>query len=389
MEKKMEKENFSRGFSLKNIQVTDLFFKQLMDTVREEMIPYQWAVLNDEVEEAEPSFCMRNFRLAAKLGEKRRAEGQESLPVWPTDNFNLVPEDMEHLEDRFYGFVFQDTDFSKWIEAVGYSLSQHPDPALEELADSAIDVVCAAMKFADYIDGAFGPEAGKSKGYPGHEIAEIALGRLYETTREERYLRLAKFFIDERGQKPYYFDAEHHVERKAEEEDYFYHQAHRPVRQQDEAVGHAVRAVYLYTGMAEVAKYTGDEELKKACEKLWDSIEHEKMYITGGIGGTPEGEAFSYRYHLPNDRMYNETRASIGLVFFVGKMLEMSPKSCYGDVMERALYNGIISGMALDGKSFFYVNPMEVEPEGCENWPEVLLPPPFAVHRYRFLSQCL
>lgn len=144
MEKKMEKENFSRGFSLKNIQVTDLFFKQLMDTVREEMIPYQWAALNDEVEGAEPSFCMRNFRLAAKLGEKRRAEGQESLPVWPMDNFNLVPEDMEHLEDRFYGFVFQDTDFSKWIEAVGYSLSQHPDPALEKLADLAIDVVCAA-----------------------------------------------------------------------------------------------------------------------------------------------------------------------------------------------------------------------------------------------------
>lgn len=421
MEKKMEKENFSRGFSLKNIQVTDAFFKQLMDTVREEMIPYQWAALNDEVEGAEPSFCMRNFRVAAKLGEKRRAEGQESLPVWPIDNFNLVPEDMDHLEDRFYGFVFQDTDFSKWIEAVGYSLSQHPDPALEKLADSAIDVVCAAqyedgyldtfyiindpakrftnlkdhhelycfghlvegaiayyeatgkdkllraaMKFADYIDSVFGPEAGKCKGYPGHEIAEMALGRLYETTGEERYLRLAKFFIDERGKRPYYFDTEHQVERKDEKEDYFYHQAHRPVRQQDEAVGHAVRAVYLYTGMAEVAKYTGDEELKKACEKLWDSIEHEKMYITGGIGATPEGEAFSYPYHLPNDRMYNETCASIGLVFFARRMLEMSPKSCYADVMERALYNGIISGMALDGKSFFYVNPMEVEPEGCK-----------------------
>lgn len=420
----MEQENFSRGFSLKNIQVTDAFFKHLMDTVREEMIPYQWAALNDEVEGAEPSFCMRNFRVAAKLGEKRRAEGQESLPVWPIDNFNLVPEDMTHLEDRFYGFVFQDTDFSKWIEAVGYSLSQHPDPALEKLADSAIDVVCAAqyedgyldtfyiindpakrftnlkdhhelycfghlvegaiayyeatgkekllhaaMKFADYIDNVFGPEEGKCKGYPGHEIAEMALGRLYEITGDERYLRLAKFFIDERGKRPYYFDTEHHVERKDEKEDYFYHQAHRPVRQQHEAVGHAVRAVYLYTGMAEVAKYTGDEELKKACEKLWDSIEHEKMYITGGIGATPEGEAFSYPYHLPNDRMYNETCASIGLVFFARRMLEMSPKSCYADVMERALYNGIISGMALDGKSFFYVNPMEVEPEGCKQDP--------------------
>lgn len=412
---------FSKGFNLKNVKVTDLFLGRLMDTVREEVIPYQWAALNDEVEGAAPSFCMRNFRVAAKLGERRRKEGQESLPVWPVDNFNLVPEDLTDLEDRFYGFVFQDTDFSKWIEAVGYSLTQHPDAELEKLADQAIDIVCAAqyedgyldtfyiindpskrftnlrdhhelycfghltegaiayyeatgkdkllkaaMRFADFLVDKFGTEEGKCKGYPGHEIAEMALGRLYETTGEVKYLHLAEFFINERGKKPYYFDEERQISRKEGEEDYYYHQAHRPVREQDEAVGHAVRAVYLYTGMAQVAKYTGDEELKHACERLWNSIEQEKLYITGGIGGTPEGEAFSYPFHLPNDRMYNETCASIGLVFFARRMLEMSPKSCYADVMERAIYNGVISGMALDGKSFFYVNPMEVEPEGCK-----------------------
>ena len=416
----MESRNFSRGFDLKKIRVTDRFWARMMETVRKEVIPYQWAALNDEVEGAPPSFCMRNFRVAASLAKKRRRMGQESLPVYPVDEFNLVPEDMENLEDRFYGFVFQDTDFSKWIEAVGYSLAAHPDDELEKLADAAIDIVCeaqyedgyldtfyiindpskrftnlkdhhelycfghlaegavayyeatgkdkllkAAMRFADYIAEVFGPEEGKCKGYPGHEIAEMALGRLYETTGEKKYLELARFFIDERGKKPYYFDREQGIERPEEIEDYYYHQAHRPVREQDEAVGHAVRAVYLYTAMAQVAKFTGDESLKQACERLWDSIEHQKLYITGGIGGTPEGEAFSYPYHLPNDRMYNETCASIGLVFFARRMLEMSPEGRYGDVMERALYNGVISGMALDGKSFFYVNPLEVEPEGC------------------------
>ena len=140
---------------------------------------------------------------------------------------------------------------------------------------------------------------------------------------------------------------------------YFYNQAHLPVRQQDEAVGHAVRAVYLYSGMADIARLTEDETLYQSCEKLWDSMANEKMYITGGIGGTQIGEAFSYPYDLPNDTAYAETCASIGLVFFARRMLEIAPKAKYADVMERALYNGILSGMELDGKSFFYVNPLE------------------------------
>lgn len=413
----------SKGISLKKINVTDRFLKREMELARTEVIPYQWEALNDNVEGAEPSFCMRNFKLAAKLGEKRRALGQESLPVWTTEEFNLVPEKGKPMEDRFYGFVFQDTDFSKWIEAVGYSLAAHPDPELEKLADHAIDIVCvaqyedgyldtfyiindpskrltnlrdhhelycfghltegavayyegtgkdkllkAAMRFADYVEAHFGEEPEKCKGYPGHEIAEMALGRLYELTGEDRYLKLAAFFVNERGKKPYYFDKEHGIVRDpGEDNDDYYHQAHLPVREQKEAVGHAVRAVYLYTGMAIIAKYTNDESLKSACERLWDSMTNEKMYVTGGIGGTPEGEAFSYPFHLPNDRMYNESCAAIGLAFFARRMLEMSPKNKYADAMERAIYNTVLGGMALDGKSFFYVNPMEAYPEGIRH----------------------
>ena len=415
----MEKNMYSRPLSLRSMKINDKFWKQEMEVVRKEVIPYQWAALNDQVEGAAPSFCMRNFKVAGKQNKERKEQGKAFIePKYTFRGFESLPEDPNHPEDKFYGFVFQDSDFSKWIEAVGYSLTQHPDPKLEAIADGAIDIVCAAQqddgyldtyyiingkdkiftnlkdhhelycmghliegavayyeatgkdkllkaaaRFADYAAAHFGPEEGKCKGYPGHEIAEMALVRLYEVTKEPRYLELSKFFIDERGKRPYYFDKEHPEEvKKGHENDlrYFYNQAHLPVRQQDEAVGHAVRAVYLYSGMADIARLTEDETLYQSCEKLWDSMANEKMYITGGIGGTQIGEAFSYPYDLPNDTAYAETCASIGLVFFARRMLEIKPDAKYANVMERALYNGILSGMALDGKSFFYVNPLEV-----------------------------
>ena len=420
----MDKKMYSHPLSLRSMQINDSFWKREMELVRKEVIPYQWEALNDRVEGAAPSFAMRNFKVAAKKNQERRERGDAfKEPEYTFRGFETLPEDPEHLEDKFYGFVFQDSDFSKWIEAVGYSLTQHPDPELERIADGAIDIVCAAQqddgyldtyyiingknhiftnlkdhhelycmghliegavayyeatgkdkllkaaaRFADYAAAHFGAEEGKCKGYPGHEIAEMALVRLYDVTGEARYLELSKFFIDERGKRPYYFDKEHPEEVKRGHEDdlrYAYNQAHMPVREQDEAVGHSVRAVYLYSGMADIARMTGDESLYAACEKLWDSITKEKMYITGGIGGTHIGEAFSFPYDLPNDTAYAETCASIGLVFFARRMLEICPDAKYADVMELALYNGILSGMALDGKSFFYVNPLEVLPEAC------------------------
>ena len=330
---------------------------------------------------------------------------------------------MEHLEDRFYGFLFQDSDFSKWIEAVAYSLTQHPDEELERIADGAIDIVCAAQqdngyldtyyiindmskvftnlrdnhelycfghltegavayyeatgkdkllnaarRFADYVYDCFGEEEGKKKGYPGHEIAEVALMRLYDVTGEEKYRRLAEFFINRRGTRPYYFDEEHpEVVKKGHENElrYFYHQAHLPVREQDEAFGHSVRAVYLYSGMADVARVDDDDALYEACLKLWNNVTQKKMYVTGGIGATHLGEAFSFNYDLPNDTAYSETCAAIGLVFFARRMLEIKPDRSFSDVMERALYNTVLAGMAADGKSFFYVNPLEVYPKAC------------------------
>ena len=419
----MNKEQFSSPISLRQVQVTDSFWKKEMELVRTEVIPYQWAALNDQVEGAAPSFCMHNFKAAGKLNQEKRELGDSfEEPVYTFRGFETLPEDPKHLDDKFYGFVFQDSDFYKWIEAVGYSLTRHPDPQLEAIADGAIDIVCAAQqedgyldtyyilngkdriftnlrdnhelyclghllegavayyqatgkdkllkaasRYADYVADYFGPEEGKCKGYPGHEIAEMALVRLYETTQDPKYLKLAKYFIDERGTRPYYFDKEHPEEVKKNPNGlrYAYNQAHLPVREQDEAVGHAVRAVYLYSGMADIARLTEDDSLFDACRTLWDNIIQKKLYITGGIGATHIGEAFSFNYDLPNDTAYAETCASIGLVFFARRMLEICPDAQYADVMEQALYNTVLAGMALDGKSFFYVNPLEVLPEAC------------------------
>lgn len=421
----MNENYYTTPVSLRKVRITDSFWKNEMELVREEILPYQWDALNDQVEGAEPSFCMRNFQVAGKQNEERKEQGESfEEPQYTFRGFQALPEDMEHLEDKFYGFVFQDSDFYKWVEAVAYSLTQHPDPELEKRADDAIDIVCAAQqedgyldtyyiingkdkifsnlrdhhelycfghltegavayyqatgkdkllnaakRFADYIDNYFGPEEGKCKGYPGHEIAEMALVRLYEATGEKKYLDLSYFFVNERGRRPYYFDGEDHPEKieKGHEEDlrYFYHQAHVPVRQQDEVTGNAVRGVYLYSGMADLARLYQDRELFDACEKLWDNMVSQKMYITGGIGATHLGEAFSYRYDLPNDTAYAETCAAIGLVFWARRMLQIRPDSKYADAMERALYNGVLSGMALDGRSFFYVNPLEAAPEAC------------------------
>lgn len=420
----MNKNNMSNPIALTSFKVNDSFWRREIETVRTEVIPYQWAALNDMVEGASPSYCMHNYKVAGKLNILRQKYGpnygkSEKLPFfWGTD-----AKDPKNPDDHFYGFVFQDSDFSKWVEAVAYSLTQHPDAELEATADEAIDIVCkaqlengyldtfyiisdydkaftdlrdahelycfghltegavayyqatgkdkllnAARKFADYIYSKFGEEDGKIHGYPGHEIAEMALVRLYTVTGDDKYLALSKYFVDERGKRPYYFDSEQNRMPSPEDMDkerYAYNQAHKPVRMQTEAVGHAVRAVYLYSGMADVARLTGDDDLFNVCDRLFENIIKKRMYVTGGIGSTSIGESFTLDYDLPNDTAYAETCAAIGLIFFARRMLQIKPDRKYSDIMERALYNGVLSGMALDGKSFFYVNPLEVTPENC------------------------
>ncbi|TYP78925.1 glycoside hydrolase family 127 protein [Paenibacillus methanolicus] len=392
--------------SYREVRVHDPFWTKYVALVRDEVIPYQWEALNDRIEGASPSHALQNYRIAA---------GEE--------------------EGAFYGYIFQDSDVTKWLEAVAYSLASVPNPKLEQLADATIELLaraqqpdgylntyftighqderwinerdnhelyCAghmieaavayyettgkgklldiACKFADYIDTVFGVEAGQKRGYPGHQGIELALVRLYEATGQPRYLKLSEYFINERGQEPNYFrlEADGRAARFGQNyllrEPYYslykdgfaYNQSHLPVRRQRHAAGHAVRAVYMYAGMADVAAAFKDPELIEACRKLWDNVTQRQMYITGGIGSNHDGEAFSFDYDLPNDTAYTETCASIGLIFWAHRMQRLDPDRKYADVIERALYNGTISGMALDGKSFFYVNPLEVWPQACQ-----------------------
>ncbi|AQR93686.1 glycoside hydrolase family 127 protein [Clostridium saccharoperbutylacetonicum] len=393
----------TKEIPLSNVKIKDNFWSHYRKLAREVVIPYQWEAINDRSPDAEPSHALKNFRIAA---------GIET--------------------GEFHGMVFQDSDVSKWLEAVGFSLQTHPDPELEKNADDVIDILemaqrpdgylntyfilkepenrwrnlaechelyCAghffeaavayynatnkrkvldiACKFADYISDTFGPEEGKIHGYDGHEEVELALFKLYKVTGNKKYLNLSKYFLDERGAEPDFFDMQWEERGRKDfwqggvkrEWGKTYFQTHLPVRQQESAEGHAVRVVYMCMAMADVAAETGDVELFKACKKLWKNIILKRMYITGGIGSTSIGESFTFDYDLPNDMVYGETCASVGLAFFAHRMLMIEPKSEYADVMESALYNTIIGGMAQDGKSFFYVNPLEVNPEACEKNP--------------------
>ena len=222
-------------------------------------------------------------------------------------------------------------------------------------------------RLADHIISMFGED--KEPGIPGHQEVEIGLMKLYRATGKEKYKDMARYFLEERGKNPNYFYEEkkkrgwqHWGQYSLEPLDQRYTQTHATIYEQKEAVGHSVRAVYMYTAMADLAGEDKDQRLYEACQTLWDNIVKKRMYITGGIGSTVEGEAFTIDYDLPNDMAYAETCASIGMIFFAKRMLEIKPLGIYADIMEREFYNGTISGIQLDGKQFFYVNPLEVNP---------------------------
>ena len=315
--------------------------------------------------------------------------------------------------------VFWESDVAKWMEAAAYSLRTHPDSGLEEQLESTITLLARAQqpdgyinayytvvepgkrwtnlrdkhelycaghlieaavahfettgrrhfmdvmcRFADHIALQFGREPAKRRGYCGHPEIELALVRLFRATGEQRYLDLAKYFVDERGAKPHYFDTEA-VARGEDPKSYAprthdYTQAHLPVREQTRAVGHAVRALYLYSGMADVARETGDKTLLETCGRLWESVYRRQMYITGGLGPSRDNEGFTYDYDLPNESAYAETCASIASVFWNHRLLQTRCESRFADEIERALYNGVLSGVSMDGSRFFYVNPLEM-----------------------------
>lgn len=301
---------------------------------------------------------------------------------------------------------FWDSDVAKWIEGAAYIVGKHPDKELERRIESLIDCIeknqgedgyfniyytvcekdrftnrnnhelyCAGHlfeaavayaeatgrerflrlmeKYADYIYKVFVQD--KSAGFvtPGHEEIELALVRLYRYTGRKKYIELAAFFINERGKHEEYKDF-------CTKEYADYNQSHIPVREQREAAGHAVRAMYLYCAMADLALELEDDELKKACLALFDDIVNRKMYVTGGIGSCYLGECFAKPYALPNDQAYAETCAGIGLMFFCLRMQRLDNRAVYADVIERVLYNGVLAALSLDGKAFFYENPLEI-----------------------------
>ncbi len=223
-----------------------------------------------------------------------------------------------------------------------------------------LDAVC---RYADYIDATFGPEEGKRPGYCGHEEIELALIKLYHATAEPRYLRLCQYFVEERGKRPHYFDLE--ARQRGElpvdfwARTYEYNQSHIPVRQQHEIVGHAVRAMYLFSAVADLSHELNDEALHEICDHVWKHLSSKRLYITGGLGSSADNEGFTADYDLPNSSAYAETCAAIGLVMWSQRLLQLDADRRYADVLELALYNGVLSGLSLDGTSFFYENPLE------------------------------
>ena len=238
----------------------------------------------------------------------------------------------------------------------------------------------AMCRSADLIDSCFGSGSGEKRGYDGHPEIELALMKLHRATGEDRYLQLASFFVEERGCEPFYFDVE--ARARGEEptqqrhydwrgrDPYTYYQAHRPLRQQKEAVGHAVRALYLYAGMVDVAVATDDRQLLTTCRRLFRSATGKRMYITGGIGSELAGEALTFDYDLPNETAYAETCASMALVLLAHRLLQVDGDGDYADVIERAMYNGILGGVSLSGDRFYYANPLAVHPRASEGAPD-------------------
>lgn len=406
------------------VKVTSPFWLERQRVICKEMIPYQWNVMND--------LTQVNITTTNTGGDSTALDTSKSYAI---ENFRVAA----GKSGIRGGMVFQDSDVYKWLEAAAYALEYHPDADLQAKADSLVDLIVAAQqedgylntyfivneperkyqslymshelycaghlieaavayhkatgnqkildvvcKLADNIDRNFGPEEGKIHGGDGHEEIELALLRLYDLTKEQRYLNLSHYFLSVRGQDPDFFIKQMkndialgrkslipgleiiHPDFSAS-----YFQSDKPVDEQEDANGHAVRVVYLSTALAGCAALTQDPRLIKAAENYWDNIVHKRLYLTGAIGSTAHGEAFTGDYDLPNDTMYGETCASVGLTFFANAMFRLHHQGECGDVMEQALYNTVLSGMALDGKSYFYVNPLKSNPYLCKKNPSL------------------
>lgn len=316
--------------------------------------------------------------------------------------------------------VFWDSDVGKWIEAASYALAHRRDADIEAKIEAAIDDLEKAQapdgylncwylgrepdkrwtnlrdnhemynaghllegaiayfrvtgrrrfldimeRYLDHIYAVFGTGPAQKRGYDGHEEIELALMKLYYLTRDRKHLDFATHLINERGRQPHYFDIERDLREGGDSKqryvfgNYEYSQSHKPVREQDKVVGHAVRAMYLYTAMADLAAELGDAALKRACEVLWDDVMETKMYVTAGLGPSAHNEGFTHDFDLPNQTAYAETCASVALIFWAQRMLHLDLDGKYADILELAMFNGALSGLSRDGEHYFYANPLE------------------------------
>lgn len=378
---------FSQGYpitpvSFTQVKVTDSFWGKRLKASREVTIPLAFS-------KCEETGRYENFIKAAHPSESYKVEG----------------------------FSFDDTDVYKTIEGASYSMQTYPDKKLEKYIDSVLVIVAGgqepdgylntartmnpkhphqwvgmerwsqveelshefynlghmlegavahyqatgkrnfldiAIKYADCVCREIGPNPNQQVKVPGHQIAEMGLCKLYLVTGNKKYLDQAKFFLDMRG-KTSHRDP--------------YNQSRKPVTEEFEAIGHAVRAAYQYSGMADVAALTGDQAYITAIDSIWNNIVSKKLYITGGIGARHDGEAFGDAYELPNETAYCETCAAIGNVYLNHRLFLLHGESKYYDILERTLYNGLISGVSMDGGTFYYPNPLSVGNEGYERQP--------------------
>ncbi len=379
---------------LTRVTIQDAFWSARQRLMIDKTLPYMEKILRDEIPDAAKSHAIENFRIAA--GD---AEGS------------------------FYGMVFQDSDVAKWLEAVSYSLAVKPDSALEKRMDEVIDIVSRAQRPDGYLDTYFilkepdkrwsnlmdchelycaghmieaavacfestGKSAllrvaeklaahiidrfgeGKEEGISGHQEIELALMRLYRATGKPEYRDMAKRFLDLRGQDPAFFTKQKNAVQLGQDnagyqiDPFFtsYNQSDVPVREQVKARGHAVRQIYMLTGMADVAAACGDAEMAAACVRMFDHITQRQMYVTGNVGSAEHYESFTDDFDLPNDLAYGETCASVAMAFFAKRLWALEMDGRYADLLELELFNGALAGMDLQGERYFYVNALEVDP---------------------------
>jgi uncharacterized protein len=372
-----------------DVRLEGAFWKERLDTVLRETIPSQHV----------------------KLDENKILESLDALQPPP-------PLRYPRNQHGFTVQVFWDSDIGKWIETASYGLAHRRDAKIEAQIEAIVDKFEKAQlpdgylnmwyigreidkrwtnlrdnhelynaghmlegaiayflatgrrrwleimeRYVDHINQTFGPGPGQKRGYCGHQEIELALIKLYHLTKEKKHLDLALYFINQRGAEPHYFNEE----AKARGDDpasywfknHEYSQSHIPVREQTKVVGHAVRAMYMYTAMADLAAELGDQGLKHACEVLWKDVMATKMYLTAGLGPSAQNEGFTHDYDLPNETAYAETCASVALIFWAQRMLHLDLDGQYADVLERALYNGALSGLSRGGRHYFYANPLE------------------------------